>query len=74
MKPYGVPRVLDVQWPDVADIRRFGFASHAGKFPGKSGDYHPYISGVKKARARRYWKRKARRAARISILASLQDE
>ena len=27
MKPYGVPRVLDTQYPDKADIKRFGFAS-----------------------------------------------
>ena len=58
MKPYGL-QVID--GPDVADIKEMGAKGSTGKFAGHSGDYHPYSRGAVKARARRYWKRIARR-------------
>jgi hypothetical protein len=27
MRPYGVPRLRDAEYPDKADIKRFGYAS-----------------------------------------------
>lgn len=73
MKPYGVPRVPEIEYPDVADIQRLGLASHCGRIPGKSGDYRPYIRGQNKARTRRIWKRKARAAGRASVIEGLQN-
>lgn len=61
MKPYGVKVV---ESPDVADIQHMGAKGSTGKFAGKSGDFHPYARGAAKARARRYWKRRARAAGR----------
>jgi hypothetical protein len=57
MKPYGVKIE---EGPDVADIKEMGSKGSVGKFPGKSGDYHPYSRGNNKARTRRRWARKAR--------------
>lgn len=57
MRPYGVKVE---EYPDVADIKEMGSASHTGKLPGKSGDFHPYCKGKSKRRSRRYWKRVAR--------------
>ena len=50
MKPYGVPRCKDAEYPDLADIKKFGFATEdrcSRKDRGKN-------------EARRYWKKKAR--------------
>lgn len=67
MRAYGLPRNNDVEFPDVADIQRFGRASHVGRLPGKSGDFRPYIRGKNKAATRRYWKRVARAEGRRFI-------
>lgn len=50
MKPYGVPRVPETEYPDKADIKKFGFSTSdrcSKKDRGKTS-------------ARRVWKRKAR--------------
>jgi hypothetical protein len=60
MKPYGIPRTSDIESPDVADIHAYGLKTRAGRTDGRS--YHR--SSANKARARRIWKRKARRANR----------
>lgn len=54
MKPYGVPRLKWTEYPDVADIKRFGFKTSVG---GK--DYFKNKSSKKSTR--RIWKRKARK-------------
>lgn len=53
MRPYGIPRLKDVEYPDVADIKRFGLKTSAG---GK--DY--FKNKKSKAASRRYWKRRER--------------
>lgn len=58
MKPYGVPRLMDAQWPDKADIKRFGFATSDRCSRADRG----------KNVARRIWKKKARQAAKLDIL------
>ena len=50
MKPYGVPRVKDAEYPDLVDIKKFGFSTEdrcSRKDRGKN-------------KARMYWKKKAR--------------
>lgn len=74
MKPYGIPRIPELEFPDVADIQHLGLASHAGRLPGRSGDYRPYIRGENKAKTRRYWKRKARAAGKREIQANLRED
>lgn len=73
MKPYGIPRVPELDFPDVYDIKKFGFASHIGRLPGKSGDFRPYIRGTNKASTRRIWKRKARAEGKSIIRKELQN-
>lgn len=70
MRPYGV-RVIE--HPDVADIKEMGAKSSCGRFPGKSGDFHPYAHGNCKARVRRAWKSKARQAAKRDLRVSLRS-
>lgn len=74
MKPYGIPRDLDVQWPDVGSIQHFGLASHVGKFPEKCGVYKPYVRNTEKRnRTRRYWKRTARMTAKHIIFITIKE-
>ena len=54
MKPYGVPRIKDTEYPDIADIKLFGFKTSIG---GK--DY--FKSKSSKRASRRIWKKKARK-------------
>jgi hypothetical protein len=54
MKPYGVPRDKDVEYPDVGSIKRYGLKTSVG---GK--DY--FKNKKNKAAARRIWKKLARR-------------
>lgn len=55
MKAYGIPRWMDVAWPDVADIRIFALKTSIG---GKARGYHRN-KAVKRA-TRRYFKHCAR--------------
>lgn len=63
MKAYGLPRVNEVEFPDVGDIKRFGRPGHVGRLTTRNKDYHPYAARQSKVRkaTRRYWKRRARR-------------
>jgi hypothetical protein len=61
MKPYGIPRSSDVQYPDVGDIQTYGMKSYVGQIIRKSGDYRSYTRSTKKKRSIRiYWKRRER--------------
>lgn len=61
MKPYGIPRVLDVIIADCADMFNYALKPSKGNLPGKGGDIHNFIRNVKsKSAQRRYWKKKAR--------------
>ena len=52
MKPYGLPRLLDMEHPDKADIKRFGYAAPDRCARADRG----------KNEARRIWKKKQRAA------------
>lgn len=54
MRPYGIPRNKDVEWPDVVDIKTYGLKTSIG---GK--DY--FKNKHSKRCIRRIWKRKARK-------------
>lgn len=61
MKAYGVPRVPDLECPDIADIKLFGLKSAIGTLRQKGGDFKGYFKNKKaKAEARRVWKKKER--------------
>ncbi len=61
MKPYGIPRNMDLEYPDVAAIKEYGRPTHLGKVarhPG--GDVRANQKSKNKQQARRRWKRVAR--------------
>lgn len=67
MKAYGLPRHDDVAHPDVADIHAYGLKSAAGNLPGKGGDIRSaHKSSTDKRRARRRFKKAARRAGKAA--------
>ncbi len=76
MRGYGLPRNTDVEFPDVGDIRGYGRATHVGTLPNQYGrrDRHGYIRNKdRKAAARRYYKRAARRAGAEMTAAGRDD-
>lgn len=53
MKPYGLPRIFDVEHPDIINVHIFGFnSSRSGK------DY--FKNKSTKRAIRRYWKKRER--------------
>ena len=67
MKAYGIPRLLDREYPDLADIKYFGMASHVGKYKGKGGQYRANQHSRALRSCRRYWKRKARAENKLEL-------
>jgi hypothetical protein len=63
MKPYGIPRIFGIEFPDKADIKRFGFSTTdrcSRKDRGKN-------------KARRYWKKLARRSVKIELAETVKQ-
>ncbi len=58
MKPYGVPRNKDVEYPDVGDIKLYGLKTSAG-----GRDY--FKNKRNKASSRRIWKKLARKMNKL---------
>ena len=69
MRAYGLPRIIDIQNPDKADIRMYALKSCTGCFAEKSGEFRGIIKnkGVK-ARIRRHWKKAERAGAKKALL------
>jgi hypothetical protein len=63
MKPYGIPRTKDVEYPDVSDIQKYGLKTSVG---GKCCQ-----RSKNKAISRRYWKKVERKKAIDNILEEL---
>lgn len=69
MRAYGMPRVSDLENPDVADIRCLALKSSTGRFKEKGGDYRGYMKNKEvKAALRRSMKKAERRKVRSAIL------
>ena len=64
MRPYGMKRISELEYPDVADIQILGLKSSAGQLRKKSGDFCGYVSSSAKHYVRRTQKRSARRDGR----------
>ena len=68
MKAYGLPRDLDIEFPDLADIHSYGLKSSRGRLPGKGGDIkNSFRRPATKRATRRIWKKKARLAAKREL-------
>lgn len=65
MKPYGIPRHLEVEFPDVADIQRYGMKSCIGKL---KDDQHSYTrSAEQRQKTRRFFKKSERMCSKQFI-------
>jgi hypothetical protein len=65
MRPYGIPRHLEVEFPDVADIQRYGMKSCVGKL---KGDQHSYTRSAESRRqTRRFFKKSERMSSKQFI-------
>ena len=63
MRGYGLPRNKEVECPDVADIINYGLRTALGSLDGRA-----YQNSKSKKRARRIWKKKARRDNKQVVL------
>lgn len=73
MKPYGMKRLPELEYPDVGDITNLALQSNVGRISRNSdGDCRGYAHGNSKQRMRRLQKRSARRQGKIE--ASSTDE
>ena len=72
MKPYGMRRAPELEYPDVADIQGLGLKSSVGRFRKKGGDYRGYNHGEAKASTRRSQKRHARHEGRARVMEDLE--
>lgn len=69
MKPYGVPRVFDLEDPhyDMIDVRRVGGKSSKGRNAGKGGDVRNSQHSKNKQDTRRIWKGRERQNTKAEI-------
>jgi hypothetical protein len=72
MRPYGMQRTPELEYPDVADIQRLGLKSSAGRYRKKGGDFRGYAHGEDRARTRRSQKRHARHEGRARVMEDLE--
>lgn len=74
MKPYGLPRNLNVQWPDVADVHTYARKSSVGCFMLPCRKHRGLIANkAAKQRTRRRFKRSARREGHVDIVAQREE-
>lgn len=73
MRGYGLPRLKWLECPDIADIKKYGLASHVGKNKKRGGDYNGYVSSNSKKEARRALKKIARAKTKVEIRKELID-
>lgn len=73
MKPYGLPRVKEVEAPDLVDIQTYGLRSSAGNLPGKGGEIRSLFKNSRKKRnIRRYWKKRERKIIKEKLNGDLK--
>lgn len=68
MKAYGIPRKLDVEFPDLVDIAHYAMKTSTGQIKSKGGDYRGSVKTKNRNKTRRIWKKKARLDAKHNIL------
>lgn len=57
MRPYGLPRTLDLEFPDCVDCGCYGLKSSYGKKKKDGSFYLHFKSSEGKRNARRVWKK-----------------
>jgi len=61
MLPYGIPRVKDIENPDLADVKNFGLKSSISRIRHYGEIKNSFRNSRIKKQTRRIWKRIARR-------------
>jgi len=75
VKPYGLKRTLDVEFPDAADLHIYALKSKIGNLKEKCGVYRGTIKNkTNKRSTRRYFKRLERAMAKRAIRKELQND
>jgi len=64
MKPYGIPRCIESEYCDVADIKCYGRKTSVGSLKGRSY----FRNKQTKRNTRRIWKKKARKLGKDQCL------
>lgn len=72
MKPYGVPRDLNLECPDKIDITYFGLKTSIGQLKKKGGDY-PSKDTKSRNFFRRVWAKRARGYSKKFVRKELED-
>jgi hypothetical protein len=67
MKGYGVPRKLDIEFPDLLDICRYGLKTSTGQIVSKGGDCRGSSKTKNRNKARCTQLKQARSAAKLNI-------
>lgn len=67
MKAYGLPRDLDIEFPDLLDIQIYGLKSSTGQNKSLGGDYRGSAKSKSRNSARRTYKKLARNSAKRDI-------
>lgn len=66
MKGYGLPRVPELEYPDINDIKYFGLKSSTGRVADGRDD-HGHQRAKNRRAARRYWKKAERARSKTDI-------
>lgn len=62
MRAYGLPRIKDIESPDIVDIQCYALKSSTGRFRERGGDFRGYLKNKSsKNRIRRIFKKRIRR-------------
>lgn len=74
MKPYGIPRDPELEYPDNGTLHLYALKSSVGSIKTKSGEYKSYFkSSAGKHRTRRIWKKRQRRIFKQKLRKKLYE-
>jgi len=68
MKAYGLPRNLDIEFPDLVDIHHYALKTSTGQIKSKGGDFRGSVKTKNRNKLRRIWKKSARASNKVAIL------
>lgn len=75
MKPYGLPREVGVEFPDVGDVQNYALKTSAGRVKGSKNENKSYTRNTEnRKRVRRQWKKKGRATAKVDLKKEMNNE
>lgn len=72
MKSYGLPRNLDIEYPDLLDIANYGLKTSTGQIKSKCGDFRGSTRTKRRNRNRRLWKKRIRQINKHTLYLDIQ--